>query len=107
MSGRKETPRGAIRVQIPGYAWDAAMEHSLIADNPGWWERREYDGGREKHVVHVALLDPERARMVGHALEGQSKMTRDHHERWALTRAALRIEADLAVMGQEEPYARP
>ena len=93
----RETPRGKIRVQIPGYAWLDALRSSFIADNESWWERREH---AKEQVAYVAFLDPDEARMVQHALEGQSKVTLTYQHRWALERACLRIEADINVLEQ-------
>ena len=95
MSGRGEAHAGQVRVQIPAYAWLDALKSSFIADNESWWERREQGRGS---VAYVAVLEVEQARMVAHALEGQSKVTWGHQSRWALTRAVLRIDADIKVM---------
>lgn len=94
MSGHG-TPPGKVRIQIPGYAWLDALRNNFIRDNESWWERREYP---HEHVAYIAIVDVKQARMIQHALEGQSKVTMTHQNRWALARACIRIEADINVM---------
>jgi hypothetical protein len=91
------TPRGKVRVQIPGYAWLDALSSPFIADHESWWERHEYP---HEHVAYVAYLDREQARQVQQALE-EAKVKAPYQRRWALDRACMRIEADLKVMGKK------
>lgn len=99
MSKNRETPRGKIRVQIPGYAWLDALKESFVADNEGWFEQRRQG---ERGASYVAFLDPEVALMLAHRLEGRAPLVKNHQRSWALRRIALRIEADVAVLRQEE-----
>lgn len=90
--GRKQR---LIRVQIPGYAWLEALKEPFIVDNEGWFEQRVSRNGTASW--YVAKLDPERARLLGSALEHRAVMSQLGNTGWALRRAAIRIEADINV----------
>jgi hypothetical protein len=99
LSKRREAKRGQIRVQIPGYAWDEALRDSFIADHEGWFERRAHQHKIHGELVtYVALLETDPARLLAVALERRAVVARLGNSGWALRRAALRIEADIAVI---------
>lgn len=104
MSKPRETPSGKIRVQIPGYAWLDALQESFIADNEGWFEHRVSDHSRHGQLsYYVAIVDPVIATMLASRLEARAALTLGQSG-WALRRAAIRIEADVAVLSQERGW---